>query len=144
MWLLAVTLSFTVPLYEGDPADSLASCKREGLVLERVAKVRLYGAECAPLAVPRLIREHSATGGRRDTFIVWSDSCASYFVAAVDSAGNEGCWASGTVGIPPTTVLPVPMERDVFYDIQGRRFRGPLPNGIFYSVKRKRWVTVLR
>ena len=137
--ILVTTLRFLVSAYEADSLD----CRVESSNLEHVAKLRLYGAECAPLAKVRLQRERVAVAGA-DTFQVWDDGCASYFVAVVDSSENESCWTSYTVGIPPVGVGPQIVVREVFYDIQGRRVSKPLPSGIYYASKARRWIVVLR
>ena len=118
--ILAVTLYFDIQPYEADSTFCAPDLTR----IERIAKVRLFGAPRYSSGMPYFIRERSAHAGP-DTLNVVDAGGWSYWVCIVDSAGNQAplnCCPAITVGVPSVGVDPgglLPGEG--WYDLAGRR-----------------------
>lgn len=124
---LTATLRFTLPTHNGAPY-----CATGEEPLSDLAAVRLYGAEIGePLT---LWQQHAATvPGAADSFVVtYGERPVSLWVAAVDSAGNEGCWAgiqlNGGLAVDPAPTGPGVR----WYDVAGRRVREPHGPGVYF------------
>lgn len=129
---LVAVLRFTMPTQQ---ADSLTGCDPAGRA-SAVAAVRVYRTACG-VGQPRLfVRQKPEGAGNTDTVRVDDSTCATYFLAAVDSAGREGCGRGITVGVPATGVgggLEAPADTG-WFDVQGRRV--PAPRRGWWSKRR--------
>ncbi len=155
--LLLTTLQYSLPRCEAipgvcdtikvvcatpDSCDTLRICTPE----RGLAKTRIYWhARWAPAS--RLLREKLVGGreGQDDTLQVPSDTIATVWVTAVDSAGNESCASNlETVNLPPTGVeSPTWCIGDQYrwFDVAGRHHQvaddrpippAVLPSGIYW------------
>jgi hypothetical protein len=133
--VLAVILDFTITPYE---CDSLGSCEGLQLRLERIAKVRLYGAPRWSDGMPRFVRERPASVGP-DTLRVEDAGGWTYWVGVVDSAGNvlpTNCLPVITVGVPTVGVDPGSQRRDGWFDLRGARLESrPTRPGVYWYVE---------
>lgn len=137
---LFVTLSCTAPRYEELPDPNGAACSTENPNrAERVAALRLYRALCNVYPSPEVFqRSVPCVAGQLVTFDAGT-VCATWWVTAVDSAGNESrlrCAPSYTVGVPSVGVGLEEAQRysRTVYDIAGRKFlAAEAPPGIYFE-----------
>lgn len=131
LFVTGAILHFTLPVYESVGPGSCVTGERP---LADLAAVRLYGAY--PGEPITLWQEHVATAaGVADSFAVAWDGARplSLWVAAADTAGNEGCWTACQLG-GSVAVDPVPAGPGLrWYDVAGRRVGGkPTTPGVYF------------
>lgn len=140
MSLILATVEFSAPYYERDSLN----CRLEDLSrLERIAAARLYSGPDSGSAT--LLRQHPILPGWADSFVV---EPGTYWVAMVDSAGNESCWGDSVVVPPVVGVFPprqTAAARPEYYDLAGRRVPNPRRPGVYWVKKNgKKKLVILR
>lgn len=130
--ILAVTLYFDIQPYEADSTFCAPDLTR----IERIAKVRLFGAPRYSSGMPHFIRERSAHAGP-DTLIVDDGAPGwSYWICVSDSAGNQtplGCCPGISVGIPLGVEGQPGEAGERYFDLAGRRLPSkPTSSGLYW------------
>jgi len=133
-----------IPGVDLDTGDSILipDCHANGEPLRDLARVKIWQWRNTPGARPFVYAELNAVGreGLVDSAQVPDDG-AHYYVAAVDTAGNESC-PSNVIYFGPTTDAPVcePEDQVVemrIFDVHGRRVSSRVASGIYFY--KARW-----
>jgi hypothetical protein len=123
-------LHFTLPRYN---ATGPRSCVTGEEPLTDLAIVRLYGAGAGDTV--SLLAEHPAgSPGAPDSFAVQPDGRPwTYWVTALDHAGNESCMSDPVQLGGGLAVEPAPEGPSVrWYDVTGRRVKHPTTPGVYF------------
>lgn len=136
LFSLLLTLNFTVPSFNADTSRFAGCGDHDPGRPETVMAVKLYRALCGGTGAPIYQRTISCLRGQRISFDGGPD-CATWWVTAVDAAGNESsltCARGYTVNVPSVSVAEVGRlaRQGKLFDLSGRRLREVTRSGIYY------------